>query len=228
MRSGSTWMFNAVRLLYRQAQVACDPYWIRILTEEKLSLRLQGGADVLVKTHSWWPWYNAMLSRLQQDVALETVVVLTHRDLRGVRASVERLRWLPTTMPIPRSWVDDHMEWRDVATLDIAYEDIVNNGLATLERLAAALRLHIKRRDAAEVLAELASLAAPKRGINRTTKILRQHREQRGNAAGMQNSTTVGRPSPNAAARSVLLAKVSATSPDSERYPDYAAAYGYE
>ncbi|CAM9583079.1 unnamed protein product, partial [Heterosigma akashiwo] len=52
-RSASTWVFNAVRLLHRQARVACDSYWIRTLSKEKLQQRLQSGASVVVKTHEW-------------------------------------------------------------------------------------------------------------------------------------------------------------------------------
>ena len=39
-RTASTWVFNAVRLLFRQAGESCDPYWIRQLTKEKLFERL--------------------------------------------------------------------------------------------------------------------------------------------------------------------------------------------
>lgn len=38
-RSGSTWLFNAVRLLLKHAHVPYDPYWITTLTTEKLQQR---------------------------------------------------------------------------------------------------------------------------------------------------------------------------------------------
>lgn len=50
-RTASTWVFNAVRLLYRQAGEACDSYWVRTLSKERLERRLSTGAHVLVKTH---------------------------------------------------------------------------------------------------------------------------------------------------------------------------------
>eukprot|EP00457_Paulinella_chromatophora_P009178 gb/GEZN01009234.1/.p1 GENE.gb/GEZN01009234.1/~~gb/GEZN01009234.1/.p1 ORF type:complete len:283 (-),score=26.99 gb/GEZN01009234.1/:416-1264(-) len=50
-RTASTWAYNAVRLLYRQAGEACDSYWIRSLSKAKLEQRLQTGAHVVVKTH---------------------------------------------------------------------------------------------------------------------------------------------------------------------------------
>ena len=38
-RSGSTWLFNAVRILLKHAHVPYDPYWITTLTTEKLQQR---------------------------------------------------------------------------------------------------------------------------------------------------------------------------------------------
>ncbi|CAE7340608.1 unnamed protein product, partial [Symbiodinium sp. KB8] len=49
----STWAFNAVRLLFRQAKESCDSYWMRHVTREKLQRRLVTGAHVVVKTHEW-------------------------------------------------------------------------------------------------------------------------------------------------------------------------------
>jgi len=38
-RSGSTWLFNAVRLLLKHAHIPYDPYWITTLTTAKLQQR---------------------------------------------------------------------------------------------------------------------------------------------------------------------------------------------
>lgn len=38
-RSGSTWLFNAVRLLLKSAHVPYDPYWITTLSTDKLNQR---------------------------------------------------------------------------------------------------------------------------------------------------------------------------------------------
>lgn len=51
--TASTWVFNAVRLLFRQAREACDSYWMRQLAREEIERRLSTGAHVLVKTHEW-------------------------------------------------------------------------------------------------------------------------------------------------------------------------------
>jgi len=38
-RSGSTWLFNAVRLLLKHAHIPYDPYWVTTLTTDKLQKR---------------------------------------------------------------------------------------------------------------------------------------------------------------------------------------------
>ena len=38
-RSGSTWLFNAVRLLYEEAGLPLDTYWMTHLTDRKLNQR---------------------------------------------------------------------------------------------------------------------------------------------------------------------------------------------
>ena len=41
-RSGSTWLFNAIRLLYEDASAPLDSFWITHLTASKLRNRGQG------------------------------------------------------------------------------------------------------------------------------------------------------------------------------------------
>ena len=41
-RSGSTWLFNAIRLMYEDAQEPLNSYWIHDLNQEKLIQRGQG------------------------------------------------------------------------------------------------------------------------------------------------------------------------------------------
>ena len=38
-RSGSTWLFNAVRLLLKDARIPYDPYWITSLDQQKIQQR---------------------------------------------------------------------------------------------------------------------------------------------------------------------------------------------
>ena len=51
-RSGSTWLFNAIRLLYYDAQQPLDPFWISHLTDSHLQDR--GAGDLcLLRTCSF-------------------------------------------------------------------------------------------------------------------------------------------------------------------------------
>ncbi|CAE7398762.1 unnamed protein product, partial [Symbiodinium pilosum] len=134
-RSGSTWLYNAVRLLHLEAKVPCDSYWMAKLTREKLEQRIgaRPPAVVLVKTHEWHQGYDDFVS-------LAKYVVLTHRDLRGVVASYRRIKW---EVAIPDAYVSEHLEWCRRATLDLAYEDIMRRGSEVLRELAQHLNLQL-------------------------------------------------------------------------------------
>ena len=59
---------------------------------------------MLVKTHGWSQHW---------DVATADHIFLTHRDLRGVLASYERVGW---AWSIPDSYVEDHFKWKASCT----------------------------------------------------------------------------------------------------------------
>ncbi|KAL0049651.1 hypothetical protein WJX82_006855 [Trebouxia sp. C0006] len=78
-RSGSTWLFNAVRLILKHAHIPYDPYWITTLTTDKLQQRKQhahgrrvGWAfnipDSYVQEHQQWR------DVADQDVAYENIM----------------------------------------------------------------------------------------------------------------------------------------------------------
>ena len=77
-RTASTWVFNAVRLLYRQSRQACDSYWIRALSSEKLRQRRQRAGHVLVKTHEWTDAISAQA--FEELRPLLTHVIVSVRD----------------------------------------------------------------------------------------------------------------------------------------------------
>ncbi|CAK0826773.1 unnamed protein product [Prorocentrum cordatum] len=77
-RTASTWVFNAVRLLFRQAHEACDSYWIRALSPQRLRQRMATGAHVLVKTHEWTD--NITEEQFRAVAPLFTHVVVSIRD----------------------------------------------------------------------------------------------------------------------------------------------------
>ena len=150
-RSGSTWLFNAIRVLLQEARQPLDPFWVTSLSQHALAERGAGGRctrhagtpcsggtpsaehrlrddtkavqahnagqvydtvgkcvragqsnrpHVLVKTHRWSDDW---------DPSTADLVFLTHRDLRAVLASYQRVGW---TFHIPNSYVAEHMRWQ--------------------------------------------------------------------------------------------------------------------
>jgi hypothetical protein len=49
-RSGSTWLFNAIRLLMQDAKEPLDPFWITHLTDE--ALRQRGAGQCMTRASS--------------------------------------------------------------------------------------------------------------------------------------------------------------------------------
>mmetsp|Transcript_127034 Transcript_127034/g.219088 ORF Transcript_127034/g.219088 Transcript_127034/m.219088 type:complete len:248 (-) Transcript_127034:76-819(-) len=102
-RTASTWVFNALRLLYRQAGEACDSYWIRSLSRDKLEKRLATGANVLVKTHE------------------------------NPSREIERLAPMFSHVVVSvRQGFSEDPNWAKVATYRTQFEQIVAGGDATL------------------------------------------------------------------------------------------------
>ncbi|CAJ1420199.1 unnamed protein product [Effrenium voratum] len=169
-RSGSTWLFNAIRLLHLKAQMPCDSYWLRRLSREKLAerLRAQPPAVVLVKTHEWFADYAEFI-----DMAKN--ILLTHRDLRGVVASYRRVKW---EVAIPDAYVSEHMQWRTRCTLDLAYEHFMRDAVTSLQKVAEHLAIDVSKDQLTEVDTELRELKRSHCGnaVCQVTKLWPDHR----------------------------------------------------
>jgi hypothetical protein len=125
-RSGSTWLYNAVRLILAHAgtpELAAG--WI---TEKERLLR---AANAVIKIHA----FDAEL------VARPAIVLTSHRDLRDVAASLARKFGREFSLAPLRETVASHAQWARVAALDLRYEDLLADKKGPLERVAAALRL---------------------------------------------------------------------------------------
>lgn len=101
-RTASTWVFNAVRLLFRQANEACDSYWIRSLSKKKLEQRLTTGTHVLVKTHEWTD-------------------NISHADFDGIAPMFTHV------VVSVREGFQEDPDWMKVATHLTHFEDIVKH-----------------------------------------------------------------------------------------------------
>jgi len=168
-RSGSTWLYNATRLLFSAAKVPCDSYWMHSLTEEKLRQRLSEGRVVVCKTHEWNDSYKKLL------VSLNPTVLLTHRDLRGVLGSYRRMGW---AYSLPRSYADDHMMWRQHCSLDLGFEEFVKDGESALRKLADHLKLDLSDEDIKVVNKRISDLRG-NGGVNQISKLWPSHISQK-------------------------------------------------
>lgn len=125
-RSGSTWVFNAVRLLLQRAGVP-DPAagWV----EEK-ALLLDHDNPV-IKIHDF-------------DVELASradVVLTSHRDLRDVAASLQRKFKTPFSTSLLREMLAAYGKWSQIAAYDLHYEDLLTDRLGELKKIALVLKL---------------------------------------------------------------------------------------
>ena len=195
-RSGSTWLYNAVRLLMSAAQVPCDSYWIHQLSKSKLEERLKEGRFVLVKTHKYYSDYNDWL------FGFNPVILLTHRDLRDVLASYIRVGW---TSDIPESYVQHHLQWRNHASLDLSYEEIVSNAKTSLVKIASTVGLEsrVGPDEIEQVMLRLNSLKVPVGAVDQVTKMWPSHKSET---------------KPDTRCFDFLL----------DRFPEYAKLYGYK
>ena len=125
-RSGSTWLYNATRLILEHANTPdLAAGWV---TERDAILRHE---NALIKIHS----YDA-------DLATRADVVLTsHRDLRDVAASLFRKFELEfSTEPIFET-MRDYSRWAKIAAYDLHYERLLVDKMAELRNVASMLKL---------------------------------------------------------------------------------------
>jgi len=125
-RSGSTWLYNAARLILQCAGTPdLGAGWI---TEKDAILQHQ---NALIKIHSYDP-----------DLAARADVVLTsHRDLRDVAASLSRKFKVEFSIKPILETMQDYLRWARIAAYDLHYERLLADKMAELKKVAAVLKL---------------------------------------------------------------------------------------
>jgi len=168
-RSGSTWLYNAVRHLYSAAQVPCDSFWIHRLTETKLQERLQEGQVVIIKTHKYYSDYDEWLFQ-----KFNPTILLTHRDLREVLASYVRVGW---ASDIPDSYVAHHMQWLQHEALDLSFQNVVSDPKGSLAKIASTVGLtNVGQDEIGLAESRVKVLKAPFGTVDQVTKMWPSHR----------------------------------------------------
>lgn len=163
-RSGSTWLFNAVRLLCREAHgeeqvYSCmdvdyrhaDPRKVHVVKAHRYSDRLADGATVVT---SW----------------------------RGFDQSCDSMRWLAEHEPgsvdpaLAEFYLLDFLRWQQHACHMTLYSAIVNHAEQEVWRLARALNLPVFGTAQLRIAAELAALPQPASGVDPVTQMHANHR----------------------------------------------------
>jgi hypothetical protein len=127
-RSGSTWLYNVVRLLLVRAGAEdLGAGWVDDRGE------LLRHRTVVLKVHVFDP-----------TLLVEPYVVLTsHRDLRDVAASLARKFKLPATLEMTRFVFEQYERWAELARFDMRYEDMLIDPAKMVGRVADAIGLAV-------------------------------------------------------------------------------------
>jgi len=126
-RSGSTWLFNAVRLILFRANV---PGLVAGWIADKDSLLTHENS--VIKVHSF-----------DEDLAARngTIVLTSHRDLRDIVASLDRKFKTGFALALLRETLESHTQWSKVAKLDLHYEDLLVDRVLQVKKVAEVLQL---------------------------------------------------------------------------------------
>jgi hypothetical protein len=147
-RSGSTWQFNAVRMLIAETGQSCYGAWIEDYDQTRSE------AVHIVKTHDVIP--------------MTGTVVTCYRDIRDVVASARRMGWLSGR----RAEVDAYLQnytarlstWSAQAVHVMRYETMKADPPAEAVRLARALGLELSSAQIENACRRVSELTPPQSG----------------------------------------------------------------
>lgn len=125
-RSGSTWMYNALRLLILHSDKGYDDFscgWIGDLDD------IQVKRKMLIKIHQY----------SEEIVEKSQMIFYSYRDIRDAMASAFRKFNLTPTIELADYLVNQHKKWTAVANHTMKYEAMMANQELELIRIAKHL-----------------------------------------------------------------------------------------
>lgn len=169
-RSGSTWLFNAVRLICENAGISCYAEWC-----EDYDPQAHADSKVhLVKLH------------IPKQLNFECHRILTsHRDLIGRLASLIRMGWLEQDVKSIKqsaAWLSDlDFYWAGRSNLEVEFTDITERPAALVMQIATILDMECTDAAAATIAKRLADMPsqevhANSRGHDSSTLLHPGHR----------------------------------------------------
>jgi hypothetical protein len=167
-RSGSTALFNMLRLLVEQSGAPVTAGWVDDVTEPLKR-------TLIVKIHEWHP----MLAKRAN------VVFTCHRDLRHVVRSLGAMKWLHTSPAMQIARIVQHQAgWAQTAALDLRYEDMIADLNQAVGRVAAALGFKDDRFDLNAIARQVEGMPSPGPNDQKydLTSLMHQNHRHHGNA----------------------------------------------
>jgi len=146
-RSGSTWMFNALRLFLNKKYDRVYTAWVAEIDE----VRAAEADAVLIKLHDPAPALAATASR----------IFTSHRDLRDIVVSLRDMGWAndqAKMIEMATKIRGFHDFWSGRAALDIRYADIIATPEIVLSDIAKACEFDFTAEELATIGRELATL----------------------------------------------------------------------
>jgi hypothetical protein len=167
-RSGSTWLFNAIRILLGQTGHPLYACWV----DERDENAERHAYNVLIKIHE-----------PSEELASKAAAIFTsHRDLRDVAISASHAGFAADSekmIAIAASARAAHDFWAPRSILDIKYSEIVTSPSLCVMRIALALAQPIDDRRAAQVAEaadQLAPIVRPDDSHDRSDLLHKNHR----------------------------------------------------
>jgi hypothetical protein len=147
-RSGSTWLYNAVRLLLMRSAGESGVYgaWIEQYDPAKSAA-----------------WHVVKVHEPNESLLWRAKIALTsRRDLRDIAASAWKRGWIndePTAAAFVDNVVRQHAFWKDRCGYEMVYETMRCDPTAELRRIANVLDARVTDTDIAQVSQQIDALA---------------------------------------------------------------------
>ncbi len=143
-RSGSTWLYNAARLLLQSSVNDADELTCGWIGDWE---KLPTTNTVLLKIHDF------ELS----VVARSRKILYSYRDVRDALASSVRKFGTTPTLDLARAWLAHDQRWRPVADFVMRYETMIQSPSRVVEQIADVLRIPVRPNDIVEQVESLDS-----------------------------------------------------------------------
>ena len=166
IRSGSTWLYNAVRLLTISNGDDVYATWIKKYKNDN------SRSIHIVKAHLF----------VENLLTNNAIVLTTYRDLRDIVASMINKGWITIeqsnnllkVQEILDETTTHHRLYKEKSKINLKYEDIIKDKALAIKKIA--ITLDIKTNNYQSLADQIEGLAYTKQGYDQTTLLHNNHR----------------------------------------------------